>query len=175
MRCPSCEHLEDRVIDSRIVRGGRAVRRRRECAHCGRRFTTYERFDEEPLTVRKQSGVVEPYERSKLKRSIQIACAKRPVADSIDDLVDGVEEALVALDGKEVASVRIGELVMNSLSAIDQVAYVRFASVYRNFQETTEFEQEVRELERRRRFEAPGQSDLFDSSTKPAVAPSDEE
>ena len=81
MRCPSCQHLDDRVVDSRLVRAGSAVRRRRECAACGRRFTTYELLEEEPLNVRKQSGVVEPFERSKLKRSIQVACAKRPVAD----------------------------------------------------------------------------------------------
>ncbi len=175
MRCPSCQNLDDRVIDSRHVRAGGAVRRRRECAACGHRFTTYERVEEEPLTVRKQSGVVEPFERAKLKRSIQVACAKRPVADSIDDLVDAIEEALANSDGREVSTARIGELVMESLSAVDQVAYVRFASVYRNFQETTEFEHEVRELQRRRRYEAPGQEDLFRGSTKPADRSSDEE
>ena len=137
------------------------MRRRRECLACGSRFTTYESFDEEPLTVRKRSGVVEPYERSKLKRSVQIACAKRPVSESIDRIVDEIEEQLAGTGEREVASDQIGELVMAILSGIDQVAYVRFASVYRNFQETTEFEQEVRDLARRRRYEAPGQADLF--------------
>ena len=146
MRCPSCEHVEDRVIDSRLVRGGRAVRRRRECAACKRRFTTYEVFEEEPLTVRKQSGVVEPYERAKLKRSIQVACAKRPVADAIDGLIDEVEEELASADGREIPSARIGELVMERLSSLDQVAYVRFASVYRNFREARDFEDFVGSL-----------------------------
>lgn len=175
MRCPSCQHLDDRVVDSRLVRAGGAVRRRRECAACGRRFTTYERLEEEPLTVRKQSGVVEPFERSKLKRSIQVACAKRPVADTIDQLVDEIEEDIAGSDGREVSTARIGELVMERLSALDQVAYVRFASVYRNFQETTEFEQEVRELQRRRRYEAPGQADLFRGSGGRADGSSDED
>ncbi|UCG75795.1 MAG: transcriptional repressor NrdR [Gemmatimonadota bacterium] len=167
MRCPSCQHLDDRVIDSRLVRAGGAVRRRRECVACGHRFTTYERAEEEPLTVRKRSGVVEPFQRSKLKRSIQVACAKRPVADSIDEVVDEIEEALARANGREVTAARIGELVMERLSALDQVAYVRFASVYRNFQETTEFEQEVRELKRRQRYEVPGQEDLFADPSQP--------
>jgi len=175
VRCPSCQHLDDRVVDSRLVRAGSSVRRRRECAACGRRFTTYEHLEEEPLTVRKQSGVVEPFERSKLKRSIQVACAKRPVADSIDELVDAIEEELASSDGREASTARIGELVMERLSALDQVAYVRFASVYRNFQETTEFEREVHELQRRRRYEKPGQADLFRGSGNRADGPSGEE
>ena len=125
--------------------------------------------------MRKRSGVVEPFQRSKLKRSIQMACAKRPVEDSIDDLVDEIEEAVASADGREVRSNRIGELVMERLSGLDQVAYVRFASVYRNFQETTEFEQEVRELQKRRRYEAPGQEDLFRNSTESDDGPSGED
>ncbi|MCK5411429.1 MAG: transcriptional repressor NrdR [Gemmatimonadetes bacterium] len=175
MRCPSCDHLEDRVIDSRLVRGGRAVRRRRQCASCARRYTTYERLEEEPLTVRKRGGVVEAYERAKLKRSIQVACAKRPVADAIDAIVDEIEEELRAADGREIAAERIGELVMERLSSLDQVAYVRFASVYRNFQEMVEFEQEVRELERRRQYEVPGQAELFPRPSEPAHGSSGEE
>ncbi|MEE8596075.1 MAG: ATP cone domain-containing protein, partial [Gemmatimonadota bacterium] len=120
-------------------------------------------------------GVVEPFERSKLKRSIQVACAKRPVADSIDELVDAIEEELASSDGREASTARIGELVMERLSALDQVAYVRFASVYRNFQETTEFEREVHELQRRRRYEKPGQADLFRGSGNRADGPSGEE
>ena len=160
------------MIDSRLVRGGRAVRRRRQCASCARRYTTYERLEEEPLTVRKRGGVVEAYERAKLKRSIQVACAKRPVADAI---VDEIEEELGAADGREIAAERIGELVMERLSSLDQVAYVRFASVYRNFQEMVEFEQEVRELERRRQYEVPGQAELFPRPSQPAHGSSGEE
>jgi transcriptional repressor NrdR len=118
---------------------------------------------------------VEAYERSKLKRSIQVACAKRPVADSIDALVDEIEEELGAADGREIAAERIGELVMERLSSLDQVAYVRFASVYRNFQEMVEFEQEVRELERRRQYEVSGQAELFPRPSEPAHGSSGEE
>jgi len=162
MRCPGCDHAEDRVVDSRTSRQGRSIRRRRECLACGRRFTTYERVEREPLTVRKSSGESELFERGKLQRSVGIACAKRPVSvDAIEDLVDGIEEALEASEGREVATQRIGELVMTRLRGLDQVAYVRFASVYRNFQDTTEFMEEVRELVRRARYEARGQQELF--------------
>ncbi len=156
MRCPTCDHIEDRVVDSRLSRGGRAIRRRRECIACGHRFTTYELIEREPLTVRKTSGVIEPYDRHKLLRSIRIACAKRPVS------ISEIEEALEAQDEREVESGRIGELVMSHLQATDQVAYVRFASVYRNFQDTTEFMEEVRELVNRARYRARGQRELFE-------------
>lgn len=162
MRCPACDHPEDRVVDSRSIRNGRAIRRRRECASCGRRFTTYESIDEEPLRVRKQSGAVERYDREKLTESVRVASAKRPVSLSqIEALVDDVEEALNAADGREVSSQRIGEMVMQRLRALDQVAYVRFASVYRNFQDTSEFTEEVQELLRRQRYDSDGQVDLF--------------
>jgi transcriptional repressor NrdR len=151
------------VVDSRLSRGGRAIRRRRECIACGQRFTTYELVEREPLTVHKTSGAIEPYDRHKLLRSIRIACAKRPVSLSeIEEIVDSVEEMLEAADDREISSQRIGELVMRHLRAADQVAYVRFASVYRNFQDTTEFMEEVRELVNRARYEARGQQELFD-------------
>lgn len=162
MRCPKCESTDSRVVDSRLSRGGRAVRRRRECGSCGHRFTTYEYVEREPLTVRKADGSSEPYERPKLFRSIQIACAKRPVSrDEIEEMVDAVEEELEAADEREVESHRIGELVMSRLRRVDQVAYVRFASVYRKFQDTTEFMEEIRELVRRAGYDAEGQADLF--------------
>lgn len=162
MQCPSCDHPEDRVVDSRTSRGGRATRRRRECLGCGHRFTTYEQIEEEPLLVQKKDGSSEPYDRSKLLASIRIACAKRPVANSeIESLVDGVEEELGAADSREVHSLRLGELVMERLRNLDQVSYVRFASVYRNFQDTTEFMEEVRELVRRARYDVAGQVELF--------------
>ena len=162
MRCPGCEANESRVVDSRLSRGGRTVRRRRECGSCGHRFTTYERVEREPLTVRKADGSSEPYERKKLLRSVQVACAKRPVSrDDIDGLVDEVEEALESSGEREIDSQRIGELVMERLRRLDQVAYVRFASVYRDFQDTTEFIEELREMVRRAGYDAEGQVDLF--------------
>ncbi len=164
MRCPNCDHIEDRVVDSRLSRGGRAIRRRRECIACGDRFTTYELIEREPLTVRKTSGAIEPYDRHKLLHSIRVACAKRPVSlAEIEGMVDAIEEALEAADEREVSSQRIGELVMGYLQGTDQVAYVRFASVYRNFQDTTEFMEEVRDLVNRARYRARGQQELFDS------------
>ena len=164
MRCPTCDHIEDRVVDSRLSRGGRAIRRRRECIACGQRFTTYELVEREPLTVRKSSGAIEPYDRQKLLRSIRIACAKRPVSlTEIEDMVDGIEETLDASDAREISSQAVGELVMRHLQGTDQVAYVRFASVYRNFQDTTEFMEEVRELVTRARYRARGQQELFEA------------
>lgn len=163
MRCPTCDHVEDRVVDSRLSRGGRAIRRRRECVACGQRFTTYELVEREPLTVQKSSGSIEPYDRQKLQHSIRVACAKRPVSlSAIEGIVDSIEESLETTDEREISSQRIGELVMRHLRATDQVAYVRFASVYRNFQDTTEFMEEVRELVHRARYEARGQQELFE-------------
>lgn len=162
MRCPRCDHVEDRVVDSRLSRGGRSIRRRRECLACRTRYTTYEHVEQEPLTVSKTSGSIETFDRAKLMRSIGIACAKRPVSlASIEELVDGIEERIEALDEREVSSQLIGELVMDRLRSLDQVAYVRFASVYRNFQDTTEFMEEVRELLERARYQARGQQELF--------------
>lgn len=162
MRCPHCDHPEDRVVDSRTSRGGRAIRRRRECTACERRFTTYETVEEEPLAVHKRSGATEPFDRSKLLASIRVACAKRPVSmTDMERMVDSIEEELEAGNEREVDTERIGELVMARLRSVDQVAYVRYASVYRNFQDTTEFMEEVRELVRRARYEAAGQVDLF--------------
>jgi transcriptional repressor NrdR len=165
VRCPSCDHTEDRVVDSRTSRAGRAIRRRRECLGCGRRYTTYEHIEQEPLTVRKCSGAIEPYERHKLLSSVRIACAKRPISvEVIEGVVDSIEEQLEAADTREVESEQIGRMVMSELRGLDQVAYVRFASVYRNFQDTTEFMEEVRELVRRARYDAAGQVELFGTS-----------
>lgn len=138
------------------------MRRRRECAGCGRRYTTYEEVEREPLTVHKADGSSEPFERAKLLRSLQIACAKRPVSrDEIEAIVDAIEGELQSTGEREVESERLGELVMRWLRTADQVAYVRYASVYRDFQDTTEFMEEVRELVRRAGYDAIGQRDLF--------------
>ncbi len=151
MRCPYCHETEDRVVDSRTSREGRAVRRRRECLNCGRRFTTYEYVEERPLQVMKRDGTLEPYDRRKLLRSIRLPCAKRPISHSeIEEMVDEIEDELSRLAQEEVESGVIGEMVMNRLKGRDHVAYVRFASVYRNFQDIDEFVEELRELSARR-------------------------
>ncbi len=151
MRCPYCHQSEDRVVDSRISREGRAVRRRRECLSCERRFTTYEYVEERALQVMKRGGTIEPYIREKMLRSIQLPCAKRPIAPGeVESMADQVEDALNHLGHDEIESRVIGQMVMERLRALDHVAYVRFASVYRNFQDLEEFEDELKELSVRR-------------------------
>lgn len=164
MRCPDCDATENRVVDTRASRGGRAVRRRRECTVCGSRFTTYEYVEERPIQVLKRSGAVEDFDRAKLLRSVKIACAKRPVsAHEMEALVDDIEDEFSREAGVEVPSVRLGQLVMERLSPLDRVAYVRFASVYRNFQDAGEFQEfvdemaeaQAREEQRRNQVELP--------------------
>ena len=154
MRCPHCDSTENRVVDTRTSRGGRAVRRRRECLGCSGRFTTYEYVEERPIQILKASGSAEDFDRGKLVRSVQLACAKRPVsASAIEALVDEVEDRLSRQAGVEIPSSRIGELVMEGLKPLDRVAYVRFASVYRNFQDIDEFQELMADLETRRELE----------------------
>ena len=159
MLCPVCNSAS-RVVDSRTARGGCAIRRRRECLDCRRRFTTYERIQERPLQVLKQDGSAEDFQRDKLEASIAVACAKRPVSPGdIEALVDGIEDRLTGSARTEVRSARIGEEVMEGLKPLDRVAYVRYASVYRNFQDIDAFQEVVDELivreqrEGRRRFQ----------------------
>jgi transcriptional repressor NrdR len=147
MRCPQCDATENRVVDTRASRGGRAVRRRRECTVCDARFTTYEYIQERPMQVLKRSGAVEDFDRSKLLDSVRVACAKRPVsASQMEALIDDIEDGLSRQAGVEVPSVQLGALVMERLSPLDRVAYVRFASVYRNFQDAGEFQEFVDEM-----------------------------
>ncbi len=154
MRCPACDAPDNRVVDTRVSRGGRALRRRRECLACAHRFTTYEFVEERPIQVLKRSGAVEEYDRGKLIRAVKTACAKRPVSmTAIEEIADQVEDALGRQAGVEVASHRIGELVMELLKPLDRVAYVRFASVYRNFQDVDEFQEFVDEMNERGRLE----------------------
>ncbi len=163
MRCPECDATENRVVDTRESRGGRAVRRRRECAVCGARFTTYEHVEERPVRVVKRDGSAEDFSRTKLLRSVVIACAKRPVTEEdIDAIVDSVEENLTRTANFEVSSSHIGEIVMDLLTPLDRVAYVRFASVYRNFQDIGEFQDMVHDLnaEERRLGSAKNQEEL---------------
>ncbi len=155
MRCPYCGHTKNRVVDSRTSREGRAVRRRRECQDCGARFTTYEVVEERPLSVRKRDGSYEPYERSKLIRGIQVACTKRPVTlKQIEEIADAVEESLERSESGEVESWQIGEQVMDRLRDLDQVAFVRFASVYTNFQDPEEYLEAIRDLAARGEYDA---------------------
>lgn len=147
MKCPFCSFMEDKVVDSRLAQEGNAVRRRRECLECKQRFTTYEYIEQTQLNVVKNDGRREPYKRDKLLTGIRLACKKRPIPmDRIDSLVTEIENELYErARGGEVSAKILGELVMEKLRTLDDVAYVRFASVYRKFQDRREF---VEELER---------------------------
>ena len=163
MRCPYCNALEDRVVDSRMSQEGRAVRRRRECVNCGRRFTTYEYIEERRLQVVKRDGSSQPYDRQKIVDAIRIAATKRPISSrEIEALVEDIEDTIARSGRDEIASRQIGELVMDRLKSVDYVAYVRFASVYRNFQDLEEFYEELRDLSARRARAAAseGQAEL---------------
>lgn len=163
MRCPYCGHTKNRVVDSRTSREGRAVRRRRECESCDERFTTYEVVEERPLAVKKRDGSFEPFDRSKLIRGIQVACTKRPVTlRQIEGIADAIEESLERSESGEVESWQIGELVMQHLRDLDQVAYVRFASVYTNFQDPEEYLETIRALAEREGYDA-AQLDFLES------------
>lgn len=154
MKCPSCGLAQTRVIDSRLAKDGNAIRRRRECEKCGRRFTTYERIEETFPLVVKKDGRREPYDRSKILAGIQKALEKRSVsAEEQEALVDRVERAILDLGEKEVQSRVIGEKVMQELHDLDGVAYVRFASVYRSFKDVNQFMDEVRDLLQARELE----------------------
>ena len=147
MRCPYCGGLDTQVKDSRPSDDNAAIRRRRVCPACGGRFTTFERVQLRELTVVKHNGAREPFDRDKLVRSLEIALRKRPVeAEAVERMVNGIVRQLESTGESEVASDTIGELVMNGLKALDTIAYVRFASVYRNFRETHEFEKLIGEL-----------------------------
>ncbi|MDE2752527.1 MAG: transcriptional regulator NrdR [Gemmatimonadota bacterium] len=147
MRCPSCGGEATKVVDTRAARGGRAVRRRRECLRCGGRFTTYESVEQRPLQVLKRDGSAEDFQRDKLRASIATACTKRPVSPSeVEALVDRIEDGVSGSAGVEISTDVIGEAVMEGLEPLDRVAYIRYASVYRNFQHIDEFQEAVDEL-----------------------------
>lgn len=144
MRCPYCSADEDKVVDSRLAEDGRAIRRRRECLNCGRRYTTFERPEEVPLIVAKRDGTEEPFDRDKIVSGIRQACKNRPVADeAIQAITDGVEDAMRAQGRRPVPSFDIGREVLERLRDLDEVAYLRFASVYKDFQELNDFEREL--------------------------------
>ena len=147
MNCPFCGHADNRVVDSRDVRDGSEIRRRRECASCERRFTTYERVDEVPLTVVKRDGRRESFDREKLLNGLLRACEKRPVPrKDLVAVVDAVESRLSAKDVREMSTEDIGSMVIEELRRLDQVAYVRFASVYRRFEDVSQFMDELKGL-----------------------------
>ena len=147
MICPFCKNDNDKVVDSRV--SGSSIRRRRECCACGRRFTTREYIEVQPLTVIKRSGEREPFQREKLQRGIMNSCKKRPVSmDDIEQLVTRVENSLQMSEGFEVSYDQIGNLVMQELKKLDAVAYVRFASIYREFTEVGEFVDQIKTLDK---------------------------
>jgi transcriptional repressor NrdR len=147
MKCPFCGHEEDKVVDSRSSSDGVSIRRRRECLSCGKRYTTYEHVEEQPLMVVKKDGRREPFDRHKLLAGLVKACEKRPVSmDDLEKLVDELERELSQQFEREVASREVGERVMKKLHALDPVAYVRFASVYREFKDVEQFMRELKEL-----------------------------
>jgi transcriptional repressor NrdR len=147
MKCPFCGHSEDRVVDSRVGRDGEFIRRRRACLRCKRRYTTYEYIEDVLPRVVKRDGRREPFDRQKLRGSILKACEKRSVGvQAVDDVVGDIEAKLHDRAEKEISSIELGELVMEHLQKLDQVAYVRFASVYRQFKDIAQFMDEVKGL-----------------------------
>jgi transcriptional repressor NrdR len=152
MKCPFCSHDDTAVLETRVADDGAVIRRRRRCPACDKRFTTYERIELQlPVVVKKDGSRVE-YTRDKLKASLALALRKRPVsASAVDEAIARIEEKLLALAAKEVSTERVGELVMRELKRLDKIAYIRFASVYRNFEDVDEFKDAIQEVSRPRR------------------------
>jgi len=147
LRCPFCQHIDDRVIDSRLSKEGGMIRRRRECANCQRRFTTYERVEETMPLVIKKDGRRQTFDRGKILAGLHRACEKRPISvEVLEKMAERIEQRLEEAGEREVQSREIGEQIMQELQNLDEVAYVRFASVYRSFKDVNEFMNEVKEL-----------------------------
>ncbi len=147
MKCPFCGNIDDKVIDSRMSKDGDVIRRRRECLGCERRFTSYEKVDDILPVVEKKDGRREQYDRLKILSGLQKACQKRPIPyDTLEKVTDSIEKSVLALGEKEIKSTFIGEQIMQHLKTLDKVAYVRFASVYREFKDVNEFMDEVKTL-----------------------------
>lgn len=163
MRCPFCQADHDKVIDSRATDGGQAIRRRRECLKCGKRFTTYEHVEHNNrLVVIKKDGSRVPYDRNKVLSGLEKACFKRPVsAETMQKLIDDVEEELFRRGEREVEALDIGRAVADKLKRVDQVAYVRFASVYKQFRDLDDLLDEVRDVLQSSQPEPPNQGRLF--------------
>ena len=151
MRCPYCQHLESKVVDSRPTEEGASIRRRRQCISCGRRFTTYEQVEVVPMTVKKKSGGIEVFDRNKILKGLIKSCEKRPVSlEAMEAAVDDIEMTLEAKMVKQISSEEIGEMILERLKDLDEVAYVRFASVYRRFQDIDSFMAELEELRKKK-------------------------
>ncbi|QYO66402.1 transcriptional regulator NrdR [Leptolyngbya sp. 7M] len=151
MRCPFCAHLEDKVVDSRETKEGDAIRRRRECLECGRRFTSYERIDEIPYMVVKKDGKRESFDRNKILAGLLRACEKRPISTGqLEAIADHIEKVVQDSPDREVPTSDIGKIIMRRLKSLDKVAYVRFASVYLEFEDVSEFMTELKDLVRAR-------------------------
>jgi transcriptional repressor NrdR len=147
MKCPFCGHVEDKVVDSRESREGEVIRRRRECLKCERRFTSYERIEEIPYMVVKKDGTREPFDRSKVRAGLLRACEKRPISPAkLEAIVDAVETLVQDSPDRECSTVKVGEVIMRRLKELDKVAYIRFASVYLEFEDVSEFGSVMREL-----------------------------
>ena len=147
MRCPFCGHLEDKVVDSREAKDGDAIRRRRECLECGRRFTSYERIDEIPYMVVKKDGRRETFDRNKIMSGLMRACEKRPISTAqLESIVDEVEKEVQDSLDREVSTSEVGKIIMRRLKSLDKVAYVRFASVYLEFEDVSAFMTELKAL-----------------------------
>ena len=147
MKCPSCSKEDSKVVDSRSIHGGMSIRRRRECNECEYRYTTYEYILANPVKVIKKSGDREEYDRSKLEKSFNIACKKRPIAEEkIQQAIHSIEEKISNISNIEIEAYQIGELVMEELKDIDKVAFIRFASVYRQFKDIGEFQAQIEDL-----------------------------
>ena len=149
MRCPFCEKEDTKVIDSRLLEDN-SIRRRRLCEACNKRFTTYERLEQPEIIVVKKNDTVEPYDKNKIKKGIVSACTKRPISvEDIDRIVNEVEQEIFADNEKKIKSVDIGEIILQKLKTVDEVAYIRFASVYRNFKEVDNFGEEVKNIKKK--------------------------
>jgi len=152
VKCPFCDDVEDKVVDSRMAKEGEVIRRRRECLSCKRRYTTYERVEETMPVVVKKDGRREPFDRSKIIAGLKKACEKRPISTAtIEAVTDRIEKRIQELGETEIDSTAVGEEVMRELSQLDQVAYVRFASVYREFKDIDQFMEEIKALAQQRR------------------------
>jgi len=151
MRCPFCGHIEDKVVDSREAKDGDSIRRRRECLECGRRFTSYERIDQIPYMVVKKDGKRESFDRNKVLAGLMRACEKRPISmTQLESIVDEIEKELQDSSDRELSTSEIGKIIMRRLKTLDKVAYVRFASVYLEFEDVSAFMTELKDLVRAR-------------------------
>lgn len=147
MRCPFCHHKDSKVLDSRATEEGASIRRRRECTKCSRRFTTYERLDQVPFMIVKKDGRREAFSRDKILNGVLKACEKRPISpDQIEKMIDDIEKHVRNTTEREITSNEVGEIVMERLKELDEVAYVRFASVYRQFKDINSFMSELQQL-----------------------------